>query len=104
MFNNFKNYVSLGFNRGTREVKHIPQYIKQGLDLAHRVAEIGNKIGYKVSETRNAYENSKNFVNVSDKINHNINKIFDTVGDGVKLINKHNTAIQGIGGQVLTLF
>ena len=104
MFNNFKNYINVGFNKATREVKHIPQYIKQGLDLANRVAEIGNKIGYKASEVRNVYNNSKKFVNVSEKINHNANKIFDSIGDGVKLINKHNTAVQGIGGQVLTLF
>ena len=104
MFNNFKNYVSLGFNRGTREVKHIPQYIKNGLDLAHRVAEIGNKIGYKAAEVRNVFNNSKKFVNIPDKINNNANKIFDSIGDGVKNINKANSAIQGVGGEVLKLF
>ncbi len=104
MFNKIKQVAKQGFELGRSVVKRAPGAIGQILDYGNKAAAIAKQIGDTASRVKAVYGKSSQVIKPSTAVDSGIQKTFNTVSTGVKRINEANSALQQVGGNVLTLF
>lgn len=100
----FKNVARRGFELGRTAVSKAPSLVRQALDYGNQASKTAKQIGDTATRVRDVYNKSQDFVKPSGKVNNFVQKSFDTVNEGVKRIDNANRVLQGVGGNVLTLF